>query len=232
MAFPDEILAGFTDNGTNRIDVDLWLEQDAYAEPVSLQELKDHLRITDTEIDSVQEINLGKLITTARRRVEDHTNQALLEQTWSQTYDRVGRRLKLRRGPRNCLGVVKIEYISTLDDDTKRIWDPGQYIVSGDEVLARRTWPTHRGFQSFIVTYRVGYSALSEADAGDTDLLAAARAKVPYYLKEAVMEWAGHMWEHPEGSTDIRYESQAKRNGEIPPGVAALLEPALDWRLR
>jgi uncharacterized phiE125 gp8 family phage protein len=100
------------------------------AEPLTLEQAKARLRISD----SSQDAHLTHLIRSARQRVEGHTGRALITQTWLErrdTWDGDGRlcafatQFKLPKPP-----LIAIEAITTYDaDDAPTSHDPADFFI-------------------------------------------------------------------------------------------------------
>lgn len=164
-------------------------------EPVSLEEAKDHLRV-DSADDNVL---ITSLITTARRFIESQTGKALIDQTWELRLDKAGETVLIPKAP---LSVVsKIEVISESGVTTEvssSLYDSDTPDDSPGRVKLKEgcTWPDHRGFDSFIVTFIAGYGA--------------AATDVPDELKQGMLQLIGHYYDGRQGE-------------ELPSGVEALI---------
>jgi uncharacterized phiE125 gp8 family phage protein len=109
-------------------------------EPVSLAEVKTHLRITHTDDDSY----LARLITAARRQIENQCGCALLTQSWS---------LYLDRWPDDACVRVPIYPVASITDiiiygesDTPATLDPAHYYLDSKSRPARVTLRNGRPF--------------------------------------------------------------------------------------
>lgn len=133
-------------------------------EPLTLQEVKDFLRVDGTDQDSV--INLG--LSTARALVEVSARRQLMPATLRRSLDRFpcGRfnepgEIELPRPP--AVAVESITYIDTAGEE--QTLDADAYRVDVDSEPARitpaygTTWPaTLRVTNAVKVTYTAGYS--------------------------------------------------------------------------
>ena len=100
------------------------------AEPLSLEQVKARLRISDTS----QDARLAQLIRSARQRVEGDTGRACLSQTWLERRDAwdgdgrlcaFGSQFKLPKPP-----LISIEAITTYAaDDTPTSHDPADFFI-------------------------------------------------------------------------------------------------------
>lgn len=193
-------------------------------EPVTLAEVKTGLKIYETGDDA----DLNLLIKTARIWAETYTNLGFIEQTWEQVQDRANDVYKLRRGP--VLSIEKIEYIASMDADTRLTVAVSLYTFSGRRVRTRSTWPSHRGFASWITTFKVGYYDLPAVNPEGS--YEAARAAVPEVIRRAVIQLVGHLYENREGQGgEAKYEVIAKAQGLMPPNVKLLLDPYVNRSL-
>jgi uncharacterized phiE125 gp8 family phage protein len=221
MAYLDEI-AGLEQAGRSKNDADIVRTAYPIVDPVTVAETKDYLRITETGHDSL----LGDLITTATTILEDCYGIGFLASSYRQVQNLSPRSVKLLRFP--VLSVTTVKYIVDDSADTELTLASSQYsLVQRRAVWARTVWPSHRGFQSFIVNFKVGYGdAGSELD--NLDTIAAARAAVPENGKRAIMQLAGHLYENPEGQgPEVKYETQIKTYGDLPLMVQRLMQPWL-----
>lgn len=178
------------------------------AEPITLSELKTHLRIDGTTEDGY----LTALIEEARQEIEDATGIAFISQTWLLTLDRwPGAREEWWDGERE--GHVDILYggnrqnyasvrlprypleaidgINVYDEDgnasavtVANVFDVDTEQLRGRMTIKRgATWPIAlRANNAIEITYEVGFGASA------TD--------VPAPLKRAVRQMAAYMYEH------------------------------------
>lgn len=166
-------------------------------EPVTVGELKEHLRLTHSAQDSL----LADLIAAARQRAESVTARAFISSTWDATWSRfpgycrrgqfAGRMLELPRSP-----LVSVEYVKYLDADGElQTFAADQYTVDtasepGRIVLKPTAdWPSLGEYPAAVqVRFVAGYG-------GSTD--AAKRAAVPVLAKLAVKFLAAHFYANP-----------------------------------
>ena len=157
------------------------------AQPVALQDMKDHLRV-DVDTDDALITTQLKAATTW---VEEYTGRQLVTATWQLTLDCFPRwdlPIILPRPP--ALTVTSITY--TLSDETTDTVDSGDYVLDNDDDLDRHrivlkdasSWPTDtRDWASVRVLYTAGY--------GDP-------ADVPDVFKTAIKLVVGSMYENRE----------------------------------
>jgi len=176
------------------------------AEPVSVIEMKDHLRI---EIDeTAEDAILAKWIKAARLMVEAINARRLITQTWDCVLDRwpSGSVMKLPYPPLQ--SVTHVKYTDTAG--TESTWSSDDYIVDTDACPGRiglaygEIWPTTtlRPIAGIAVRFVCGYG-----DAAD----------VPEHLVQAVKLVVAHMYENRE-ITDL------KDHFELPYGASRLIE--------
>lgn len=166
-------------------------------EPISLAEAKNFLKVDGADDNTL----ISALITAAREFVELSTLRAFVTQTWELTLDMAGGTVKVPRPP-----LQEVSKIETIDDvGVKTLISSTLYDVELGQASPGRVriktgcvWPIHRGFASFIVTFKAGY--------GD------AAGSVPKALREAVLRVLGHFYEGRQGE-------------ELPAGVWALMRP-------
>lgn len=204
--------------------VQMELVTDSAYEPVTAAETKTALKI----YESVDDSEVALLIKAARRRIERATGQAMMQQSWRQTADRVDSRFRLLRKP--VLSITTVHYIAAMAADTLVLVSSTDYGLSGDSVFTRSTWPSHRGVGSFQVVFKAGYAALGAAPTDGE--VATARAAVPEELRRAVIQYVGHLYENKEGQGgSAQWAFQARAAGSFPTHVSLLIEPYMSWRL-
>lgn len=151
------------------------------AEPLTLAELKLHLRVTGSA-DNDYITSLG---TAARRRVEEITGRALINQTWYLYADEWPScdRFRLPKAPLS--SVTSVTYYDT--DGTQNTfsassWDPDTNATPGEVVLTYGSvWPstTMRPNSPIVIEYVAGYGASGSS--------------VPEELKQAIYLMVG-LW--------------------------------------
>lgn len=173
-------------------------------EPLTLTEVKQHLRIDHTADDVY--IN-DSLIPAAREYVEDETERQLITATWVlklPEFPKCGEPLKLPK--------PKLQAVSSITyytDDTSTTWSSTAYSVLTTEhqgVVEESTldsWPaTDCRRDAVTVTYTSGYGS--------------AASSVPLKIKQAMLLLIGNWYEHREAA-DLTVAKQ------IEFGVSALL---------
>jgi uncharacterized phiE125 gp8 family phage protein len=176
-------------------------------EPVTLDEIKDHLRISST-VSATEDTLLLSYIIAARDYCELYQNRAFLQQTWDYVIDTwpSGDFIRIPHPP--LLSLSSVIYYGT--GGTANTMTAGTYIVDTDSEPGRVTlgygenWPTetlypHNGVK---VRFLAGYGSVASL--------------VPMRIKEAIKLLVGHMYEHRE-DTDI------KELVEMPYGIHNLL---------
>ena len=169
-------------------------------EPVTLQEVKEYLRVED----STDERNIRPLIETARRFAEEHLGRALVSTTYTQYYDcyddmsdplwegtRTGpyinyykNYLVLGKGP-----VSSVTHIKTYDDDdTATTMASSKYYVDKAREPSRivlrtgETFPTSlRVANGIEVEYVAGYSSIYS---------------IPEPIRMGILQHIAHLYEH------------------------------------
>ena len=179
-------------------------------EPLTLAELKSHLRVDLVDDDTL----ITGIGIVAREVVEDLTGLRLITQTWKLILDRfpLRRWIEIPLGPSSAISSVK--YRDT--DGTQFTQTAGEYIADTDSIKARVVlkddfdWPDPdldlQVVNAVEIEFIVGYGAA---------------AAVPERLKTAIKLIVGHYYENRE--------AVALRPGttfqELPMGVQALLAP-------
>jgi len=181
--------------------------------PVSLEELKLHLRVDGDEEDSL----LTSLLQTAKEKVEALTERQMMQGTFTIVFDelpvsrwRPGKPypaavIKLPKAP--LVSVQRVAYRGT--DGVERDIDPGSYTVDSasepGRVILHDGWPvvdiTRPG--ALTVEFTAGYE---NADA------------VPESIKAAIKLFCGHLYKHREAVI-------AGTIAETPLAFDALLQP-------
>ncbi|MFH1603244.1 MAG: head-tail connector protein [Pseudomonadota bacterium] len=176
-------------------------------EPVTLEEIKDHLRITETDTGAEDAVLLA-FITAARRYCEKFQNRAYIHQTW---------RLYLPKFPDEDFVRIPLPPLVSLSlfryyglAGTVNTLSTSVYYTDGYDEPARvylkdgQSWPTEtlRPAAAVELQFLCGYGS--------------AATSVPQEVKQAIKMMVGHMYEHRE-ATDI------KEVLEAPPGFHAML---------
>jgi uncharacterized phiE125 gp8 family phage protein len=217
MAFLEDILS-VTGNGRIPMQIDVQRTAGPTCSVVSLDETKDYLRIDETAHDTM----LTQLIEDATTILEDTYGVAFIASSYRQVQNLAPRMIRLLRFP--VLSVTSVKYIADDNADTEVTYASTGYMVSGQFLRCRSVWPTHRQWQSFITYFKAGY-----ADPGaspNAGAITTARAAVPDFVKRAVMQLTGHMYENPEGGgPEVKYETQMKSYGDLPLMVQRLMQP-------
>lgn len=179
-------------------------------EPLSLEEIEDHLRLSDTSTGEEDAVLLF-FLETARRYAERVQGRAYLEQVWRLTLDGFPRAdyIEIPRPP--LMAVSSVVYYAT--GGTAATMTAGNYYVDTASEPGRvhlgygESWPseTLRPANGVVVTFTAGYGSVPSA--------------VPSEIKQALKLLVGHMYERRE-------ESDIKEVFRVPVGAEALL--ALD----
>lgn len=228
MAFPEDILSSIVDySDTTRLPgLLVELVTAPWDEPVSLAETKEHNKIN--ALNTRDDVKIGRQIAASRILIENITNLSMMETAWKQTYNNVYRELEMYQKP--MLSVTSIESIPNFQADALVPFAASSYVTSGQFILARTVWPVHRGWKSFVVTYKAGYASKGTADAA---ALLAARNAVPSDLREAVMGLAGHMYENLSGEgASVTIKGEVEKFGALPGFVLEMIDHYIDRNFR
>lgn len=131
-------------------------------EPVSLQEAKDHLRISGTSEDTL----ITSLIESARIQVENYLNRALITQTWDVFYDEWKNEMLLPYPPVQSVTSVKYYDLDGAEQtlSASNYWsvtqsDPGSIVRKYET-----TWPElqYGRPSAIVVRIVVGYGAADD----------------------------------------------------------------------
>lgn len=183
-------------------------------EPLTLAEAKLHLRVTASDENSLIEL----LIAVARMRIEEHTNRALITQTWQLFLDAFpDDDEEIEIVPTPLISITSIGYTDedgaaqTLVENTDFTVD--KYSTPGRIVpIYAGEWPVARSIPNAVtIEFASGYGA-----AGD----------VPEPIRQAMLLLIGHLYEHRE-SVNI-----GNITSVIPQTVEYLCAPYRDWRFK
>ncbi len=175
-------------------------------EPVTLDDLRDHLRISHTDEDD----HLERLITEARQEIEDTTGIAFITQSWTATMDEwppgaeewwdgtreahvnsiyKGRRYRTVELGRYPLISVTSCTVYDEDDNSSAVTIATTFDIDTSTLRGRlslqvgATWPVAlRSNKAIEIVYSAGYGATA--------------VNVPAPLKRAVRQMAAYMYEH------------------------------------
>lgn len=220
MAFLDEILKGELQEQKSSIGIDLRLKTKPWAEPLTLADFKKHLGVRH----SVEDETIEKMMIASRSVFERITGICLMEQEWVETLNRVPVPHKLSMRP--ALSMSSVEYINGWEADTLLPISSSTYILTANRLVPRATWPYHRGFQSFVMTYKCGYASKGAAD---ETALTAARAAIDEDIILTIKNLGAWFYENREGQGHDAAFKAAAAKGSLPPMVSQLLQPFIDW---
>ena len=135
------------------------------AEPVTLAQLKAHLRV----MGSGDDVAISAYGSAAVRVAEGYTGQQLINATWTQKWDGFPLwEIQLGKGP--LASVTSFTYIDA-SGDTQALVEDTDFIVDYDSKIIRitpaygKTWPECRGqINAVVLTGVFGYGAMSGAD--------------------------------------------------------------------
>jgi len=184
----------------------LTLLSPAASEPITLQELKDHLRITHNDED----VAINGYLVAAVRAIEARASIAMLTQSWRLALDCVPEEtVFLPISPAASIGAVVI-----IDSDgvPQPVLSETYVFAAGSPGRLRRVAPWPRPGVSVAgvqIDFTAGY-----ADA----------ASVPAPLKQAVRMLAAHFYERREALSETRLYA-------VPQTVDALIAPYREVRL-
>lgn len=159
--------------------------------PISLAEVKAHLRVEHANDDAVIEA----LILSSVDGVSRDLNRALAEEVWEAYLDGFCHSIELPRVP--LIGVTWIKYLDT--DGNEQTLATSVYSVrgigedlAGEAVLAyQQSWPSTRGVPDAVtVRFSAGYQAGSGGSPGTWD--------GPNAVKAALLLIVAHRYEHRE----------------------------------
>lgn len=169
----------------------------ATAEPVTLEEAKEHCNITHTSDDAL----ISALIQTATDHTETYLNRTLMEKSVTAYCDIFPGHdhfpIALPYPP--LITVTSIKYYDT--DDVQQTWSSTEYVVNTNNPdygmiypAQGYSWPTMRNDErdSVEIIYTAGYADTGGNDPAD---------KIPVTIKHAIMLLISHLYENREATT-------------------------------
>lgn len=158
-------------------------------EPITLDEAKDHLRVSGTDEDAL----ILALIVAAREQVENHTSRPLVAQTWKRVVDRFSCQIDLKPG---ATSITSIQYQD--EDNTQQTLSASIYELQSNGLIPAvglkydQEWPDVLSHKNSVeITFVAGYA---DADS------------VPTAIKQACLLMIGHLYENRELTTTMRLE--------------------------
>ncbi len=177
-------------------------------EPITLDEAKTHLRVTNSEEDT----SIESLIQTAREKCELISNRSYIQQKWKLSFDDwPDFPVELPRPPLR--SVEKIEYKDK--DGNISEWNTDNYIVDDQSFVPQIYLSDDYEFpsddlypaNSVIITYQAGYEP---DDSGDTTDY---RANVPARYKHAIKLLIGEWYDNRAEIVNTGAVPQSIKNG-------------------
>lgn len=138
-------------------------------EPVTLEEVKLHLRVDVTEEDSL----ISALITAARQKAEEYTKRAFITQSWELALDSASEKVYLPRPPVQTINEV------TLDGE---IVSTGNYALIGQDAFYTKIPLNAVNPDGLVIRYISGYGN-NATDA-------------PQAIRQAILMLVAHLYEH------------------------------------
>ena len=171
-------------------------------EPVTLQEAKDHLRITHLLEDNL--ITLA--ITTARMMAESYTQRAICQKTIECHRDHFGYVMELPFPAVSAVTSIKYDDIYGVEQ-TLASTEYDNYLINEPALIVQGYGKTFPGTRDKLNAVRIRYVAgYASANA------------IPSPIKSAILLLIGHLYENREDLTTVKME-------EMPLGSKALLNP-------
>lgn len=162
-------------------------------EPVTLTEVKSHLRITHSDEDTL----LDAFISSARVYTEKYLSRSLISQTWDFNYNLFPANDDAIEVPLPPLkSVTSVKYYDS--DEVQQTWDDTKYTVDTDAEPALiyanmdESYPSTRIFRKSVTVRAVtGYadSGASPVDLADN---------IPSTIKTAIQMLVAHLYENRE----------------------------------
>lgn len=161
------------------------------SEPVSLDEAKNHLKV-DSNDDNVL---IQGLIATARQIAEKETHRVFITQEWELILDEGGDEIDIPKPPIQSVDSIKVITEAGEEEEVSSSYydeDLGGGFPGRVKLKSGYSWPTHRGFASFIIAFTCGY--------GDN------AADVPEILRQGILQLIGHLYDNRGGAKNIPKE--------------------------
>jgi len=162
---------------------------DATVEPVTLQEVKLHLRVIASLADVAahpEDALITALITAARTDCEERLQRSLLQTTWKLEVDAFPCDvIRLERGP-----IISVDSLKYFDaDEAQQTLATSAYRLSGHRVEVVDTWPTTQDRIGAVeLIYKAGYGTTAD--------------KVPAPIKAWILLAVGDMYTNRERSAE------------------------------
>ena len=163
--------------------------------PVTLQEAKDHLRLTDGSNPHEHNDMLRRHIEAATNEVEGHINRALVQRTFEYRLPTFWDLMKLPVTP--VQSITSIQYI-----DTNGVTQTLATSVYGADLNSEppyiyldygQSWPGTRDIHNAVtITFVGGYASV---DSGDSPAITDYRKKIPEGIKQAILLLVEDMYE-------------------------------------
>lgn len=171
------------------------LVTDAAVEPVTVAEVKNHLRVTDNQEDSL----IAGLIISARKVVEQITRRALINQTWRLYLDEFPADSHIELPFPPLVSVTSVKYydentqLQTLSSSlyqTDNRSTPGRIVLTGGGA-----WPSTDSdkVNAVEIEFIAGYGA--------------GAAAVPFPIRLAITHLTAHWFEHREPFRTDQYHT-------------------------
>lgn len=178
---------------------------DADPEPLTLTEVKGHLRITDSDGDSP----IRQFMAAIRRRTETFLRKSLMTTTWQYKADSFEQEMMLPMEP--IASITSVQYVDT-DGVTQTLDSSGYQFDRKGRIKPSydNDWPsTREQYDAVTITYVAGWDD---------------REDVPQDIKLAMKLWIG--------ACDLNRENIAfTQIRTIPDSAKDLLSPYRNWRV-
>lgn len=184
-------------------------------EPVNLEQMKAHLRVTSSDEDGL----IAGICAAARTHAESILKRSLITQTWDLTLDRFPAWFVIPKPP-----LQSVSHIKYLDDSgVEQTLDASLYRVDAASEPGRvvpaygQVWPsTYPEINAVRLRFVAGYEHGAGSPAGWAD-------NVPATVVQAIKLLGGHFYENREAV------SAAANLQDLPLGVQVLLTSEICW---
>lgn len=195
-------------------------------EPISLDEMKAHLRVDYDDEDPL----IRGYISAARQRLEKRCGRAFVQQTWELQTDEFEDSFEIPKPP--TVSITSVKYLD--EDQVEQTVSAADYaLVNGGDwasslILIGDEWPTDLAVRPDAVRIRfiAGWAPDGvvdpETDPGDYV------ANVPWDIKQAVLFLADHLYNN---RSEVMLQPTRQEIAQIPVTVDAFIAPYVIPRL-
>jgi uncharacterized phiE125 gp8 family phage protein len=186
-------------------------------EPISLEEARLHLRLTDDDTE-VEDSLIDIWIAAARRHAEMETGLSLITQGWRQVLDCFPGCIELERGPVQEL--TSLTYRDTAGANQTVTWGPvvnSMQRSTDSTLVADLSGPQARVMPAFGCTWPIAIAEIGAVAVNYTAGYGAAASDVPEGIRSWMLIRLGLLFEHRESVADGRLAALPYVDGLLDP---------------